>query len=293
MAKNKRLITVTAGRLVYGVCYTQALASDEPRERAAKNKCSSAARQALNFKAGWKKLQLELCANFTRNDLYITLGFSDEHLPPNRREAKKLMQKFMDRLRQRRRANGDDLKYVYAIHEQQDDGSRRIHFHLVINAGAARQDYELIRSLWEWGDNIEIDPISATPYYHNDDFLELAQYLLRERNPDAPANAVGDRGWVPSRNLAKPVRESYMVEDNVTVTAPPGAIILDTDSRTNEYGSYAYINYLLPPPRKRQQRKKKKDTYFSDSGLCISLGEGSEKMCTGTQKGVDGNGRSK
>ena len=233
---------------MYGVCYTQAMASDSPRERAEKTRCSSLARQKLNFKAAYKQLQLLLCANFRRRDLYITLGFDDEHLPPGRKEAKKIMAKFMDRLRARRRADGQELKYVYAT---QDDGSRRLHFHLVLNAAGGQRDYELIRSLWEWGSNIEIIQVSDWEQYARDDFLELAQYLLRERNPDAPSKvfAVGDKGYVCSRNLAKPVRESRLVDDNVPLTAPPGAEILDRDERQNGYGCYTYISYLLPEPR--------------------------------------------
>lgn len=259
MAKKKRLVTVTAGRLVYGVCYSQAFGSDAPKARAAKNKCSSMARQRLNFNAAWKKLQLLIAANFTRRDLYVTFGFDDKHLPENRKEAKKIIQKFFDRLRAQRRADGDELKYVYAIHELQDDGSRRLHFHLIVNSTPGQKDYDIIRSLWEWGSNIEIDKISDTPYYFNDDFLELAQYMVRERNPEAPLTAVGDKGFVCSRNLTKPKRESDLVDDNVTITAPPGAFILDTDEKTNEYGHYKYICYLLPErPREEPRPPKKK-----------------------------------
>lgn len=246
MAKSKRLITVTAGRLVYGVCYTQAKSMDSPKARAAKCKCSSLARQKLNFTAAWRKLQLLLAANFCKHDLYITFGFSDANLPPNRREAKKLIQKFFDRLRAQRRADGNELKYAYAIHELQDDGSRRLHFHLVVNATPGKRDYETIRSLWTWGDNIEILQVSECPYYYNDDFLELAQYLTRERNPEAPLTAVGDKGFVCSRNLTKPERDSQLVDDNVTICAPPGAIILDSDAKDNEFGSFRYLCYLLP-----------------------------------------------
>lgn len=261
MGKSKRLITVQAGRLVYGVCYTQALSSDNPRARAAKNKCSSAARQKLNFNAAWKKLQLMLAGNFGRRDLYVTFGFDDEHLPQNRKEAKKIIQKFFDRLRAQRRLSDDDLKYIYAIHELQDDGSRRLHFHMVLNATVGQKDFELIRSLWEWGSNIEIDYLSDCKYYHNDDFLELSQYLVRERNPDAPLTAVGDKGFVCSRNLNKPVRNSEMVDDCLTLSAPPGAVILDTDTKQNEYGSFAYIMYLLPESaaKKAKPRRKKKE----------------------------------
>lgn len=254
MAKKKRLITITAGRLVYGVCYTQAIGSDSPREREAKLKCSSAARRKLNFTAAWKKLQLLLCANFERHDLWVTLGFDDAHLPDSRKEAKVIVQRFFDRMRSTRRADGEVLKYAYSIHELQDDGSRRIHFHMVLNATQGRKDYEMIRSLWTWGDNIEIVPISETPYYHNDDFLELAQYMMRERDPSAPLTAVGDKGFVCSRNLAKPVRTSELVDECLTLTAPPGAHTIDTDSKSNEYGRYDYIVYLLPERRRQPAR---------------------------------------
>ena len=254
--KNKRIKTVTAGRLVYAVCYTQALASDEPRQRAAKNKCSSLARQALNFRAAWQKLRLLLCCNFGRGDLWVTVGYDDDHLPPNRKAAKAQAQRFFDKLRRARQLAGDELRYVYNTEELQDDGSRRLHHHMVINAGAARKDYELIRSLWSGGANIEIRRLGEHDLY-SDDFLELAQYMAKERNPESKTYAVGDKAWQGSRNLRKPERESYMVDDNVTVAAPPGARIFDTDHKTNEYGSYDYIVYLLPTiaPEVHKRRK--------------------------------------
>mgnify|MGYP000166971626 CR=1 FL=1 len=107
--------------------------------------------------------------------------------------------------------------HVYVTQELQRDGSRRLHHHLIISATGAG-DYDTIRALWPNGSNVEIIPIGETEMYVHDDFLELAQYLLHERNPDAPATAVGDRGWNASRNLRKPVEESEMVDETVTVT---------------------------------------------------------------------------
>ena len=85
MAKTKRLKKQTAGRLVRAVCYTQVLSTDAPRARAEKAKCSTAARRKLNYRFAYQKLQMQLAANFTRRDLYVTLTYDDEHLPPNRR----------------------------------------------------------------------------------------------------------------------------------------------------------------------------------------------------------------
>ena len=260
----KRIKTVRAGRLVFACCYSQALPGEPEKTRAAKNKCSTLARRALNFRAAWQKLRLLLAANFGRGDLWVTLTYDDAHLPDNRREAKKRMQLFLDRLRAARKQAGEDLRYIYNTEELVESSDRRLHHHLVLNAGTARRDFELIRSLWTSGENIEIRKLGEHELYA-DDFLELAQYMCKERNPDAKVYNVGDKCWVSSRNLARPQTESELVGDNVTVTAPPGARILDQDHKQNEYGSFDYIVYLLPAnapellrrPKPKPRRKRK------------------------------------
>ena len=256
----KRIKTVRAGRLVFSVCYSQALPGEPAKARAAKNKCSTLARRALNFRAAWQKLRLLLAANFGRGDLWITLTYDDAHLPDRRADAKKQVTAFLDRLRAARRQTGEELRYLYNTEELLDGGGRRLHHHLVINAGAERRDYELIRSLWRCGDNIEIRRLGEHDLF-GDDFLELAQYMCKERDPDAKVYNVGDKCWVSSRNLARPQTESETVGDNVTVTAPPGARIIDQDHKLNEYGSFDYIVYLLPAnapePRRRPKPRRR------------------------------------
>jgi len=252
MAKTKRLVTVTAGRLVHAVCYTQAMPFDTQKERRAKNKCSTEGRKRLNFIHTYQQCQLWLAANFYSNDLFITLSYSDEHLPSKRKDADKLLSKFLRQLRDFRIAVGDTLKYIRCTHELAGDDGRRLHHHIVINAGEAQRDFELIRSLWVWGDNIDISAIHFSGHYEQDDFLELAQYLTRERNPAAPPTTVGARSWSKSRNLIKPERKSIPVDENYTVDAPPGSFILESDERRNEYGTFKYIKYLLPKRHRRE-----------------------------------------
>jgi len=254
MRKTKRLTKVTAGRLVFCVCYTQAMPSDSAKTRAEKTKCSSAARKRLNFVHSYEKLQLWLASNFTRSDLYVTLSYSDECLPPGRKAADKVLAKFLRRLGACRKAAGEELKYIKCTQELMDDGSRRLHHHLVINAGDERRDFDLIRSLWEHGDNIDISLVCNSEHYLHDDFLELAMYLARERSPDSPLTSVGRRSWSGSRNLKRWTRESEMVDESATVVAPPGAFILDSDEKQNEFGYFKFLKYLLPerkPPADR------------------------------------------
>ena len=191
MAKTKRLTKVTAGRLVFCTIYTQAFSWDCPKTRSEKMKCSSAARKKLNFRTSYEKLQLMLACNFTRNDLYLTLTYNDACLPSTRKQADKHLSGFLRKFSTYRRVGGGALKYIKTTHELLDDGRRRLHHHLIINASDERRDYELVRALWEYGDNIDIRKVCDTDYYLHDDFLELAMYLARERNPEAPYTSVG------------------------------------------------------------------------------------------------------
>lgn len=237
------MITVRAGRLFFGVAYTQARAGDPPRVRAAKSKVTTAARRKINLRLAWQKLMLLLAANFDTSDLFVTLTYDDAHLPATRKAANACLAKYLTLLRRAFRQEGRELKYVYAT-EHKDDGGRW-HHHLVIPACA----YETVRSLWTGGTDIEIGAIDAWGYE------ELARYLTKEaREPGAP---VGARSWSCSRNLERPVRESQMVEEYVTLAPPPGASVLGRDSMVNEWGSYEYLCCLLPaPPQGRRTRPK-------------------------------------
>lgn len=242
MGKN-RIKTVRAGRLVYSVCYSQAIGSDTPTVRAAKNKVSSEARQRLNFRAAWQKLELLLAANFGPDDLFVTLTYDEAHLPDDRAAALNYFKKYIGRLRTACRRAGADLRYVYNVEEMPDapDGAQRLHHHMVVS----RTDAETLRSLWAAGD-VQIEPLLDGP---TDSYEARARYIVKERHPGAVGRRVGLRAWSGSRNLKKPEAESDLVPDSVTIAAPPGAFVLDRRDEGNCYGVYSYIKYLLPVRR--------------------------------------------
>ena len=246
--KSKRLTQVRAGRLVTAVLYTQPMGADEPSVRAAKTKVSSAARQRLNRKASWQKLESLLAANFDREDLFVTLTFRDSSLPPTREATVRILNKFLAMLRAQRSARGELLCYVKTVEHITDDGQEgRWHAHLVINGTGS--DFEEIRGLWSrWGDNVNIEQLLAD----GEDYATRARYLSKERPP------AGKQAWTPSRGLARPKRVSELVDDSLTLDAPPGAVILERDQVVNGWGSYVYIKYLLPrsavrPPKRRRR----------------------------------------
>jgi len=249
LAKRKK--TITAGRLVSGVIYTMHHPRDDAKARAAKSQMSSAARERMNLKKSWEKLEMVLAGNFKVTDLHVTFTYRDANLPPDRQAANKLIKKLLAQLRAYRKARGQELKYVYVTEGQHGDA--RFHHHVVINSTGA--DFDVIRSLWIHGE-VDFELISVTGY------TVLAQYLTKEPREYGKAE-VGERTWTPSLGLKKPEVEVAYVPDNITLTAPPGAIILDRDEKRNEFGEYLYIKYLLPEPppelpeKYRRKRKRK------------------------------------
>lgn len=236
---------------MYAVCYSQATAADDKPERQAKQKLSSAARQRLNFRASWQKLELTLAANFDWRDWWVTFTYDDEHLPADRDAAIGEMGKFFRALRGQRKPRGQELRYVYNVEEMPDEpgGSRRLHHHAAITC--AGDPAEVLQALWGRG-QVHVEPLLDGP---NDSFEARARYMVKERQPGALGRKTGLRAWIPSRNLVKPETESELVPETVTITAPPGAYILDRHGEQNCYGSYSYIKYLLPEPRRKGRRR--------------------------------------
>lgn len=271
MAKQ-RLKRIQAGQLVRECLYTATFPHDSQKTRAEKAKFSSAARQALNDRYSYQKLKMMLAANFSYRDIFITLTYDDAHLPANVIVARKNLKKFFAALRTHRRARGQDLKYIYCTETLHDNG--RIHHHLVINGTG--DDYELIRSLWIWGTNLDFSQLETWGY---DD---LAKYMTKEPHKYG-RNCVGERSWISSRNLAKPdVSPTEWVGADVRLEPPINAHVLYTNAFQNEWGTFHYIEYLLPRPPKQQHVRPKKrkfqtDVSYSDLEQCILGGKGEQK----------------
>lgn len=235
----KRLKKITAGRLVRSVVYTVPRRSDQPQVRAARQRISSAAQARLNIKTSRDKLELLLACNFGDGDIWLTLTYDDDHLPANRQEARKILQKFIRQLRSVRKKRGEDIKYVYCTQQILDDGTQRLHHHIILNAAGAN-DFDDIRGLWTSGKNIKIDHLCG-----DDDITDKATYMCHEPIEHGKPKA-GEQMWTPSRNLERPIEEVMEVPDDVTLQAPAGATTVENDSLKNEYGDFAFIKYWLP-----------------------------------------------
>lgn len=255
----KTLKQIRAGRLVCAVVYTTPMVGDSTKARAEKQHASCEAREKLNARTSVQKLERVLAANFDTGDLYVTLTYDDDHIPKSRKAAIRRVQGFNSKLRAARRARGQPLDYVY-VTEEWTSKNKRLHHHMVINSTG--KDLQELRSLWKYGDNVEVRRLR---FNEQETYEDLARYLTKE--PREWGNPhVGERTWTPSIGLKRPESESWSVPDNLTLTAPPEAVAVEVQrSESNGFGSYSWIKYLLPPEsgkktkRAKNRRRKKRE----------------------------------
>lgn len=251
---SKTIKRVKSGRLVSAVLYSMPSPGDSPKVRQQKQKTSSLAREKLNARTSFQKLERTLAANFSDGDVYLTLTYDDKHLPDSRSKAVRRIRSFLSKLRAERKKRKETLKYIYVTEGNHPGG--RLHHHVVLNGTG--KDLQEIRQLWIYGENVEIRRLK----FHRDyTYEDLASYLTKEPR-DWGHPKVGERTWTPSVGLAKPVVETETVSDYLTLTAPPEAIILAKEGPVmTVFGEFTWIKYLLPEiPKKtkraRRQRKK-------------------------------------
>ena len=242
MKKRKRV--VRAGNLVWATICTPPAPNDPEHVRAAKSRATTAARKALNLKAAYRRLEMLLAANFTPRDFHLTLTYRDGGLPATHKEAAKRLRKFLAQLRNHRKARDQALKYVYVTEGQH--GDKRFHHHLVLNATV--DDFDVIRSLWTWGDQIDIEYIADRQYE------ELARYITKEAAEGKPNGA---QLWTSSKGLTKPTIETSWVDGDETLTAPAGCYVIEREDKQNEYAGYSYIKYRIDPPQPRKTRPRR------------------------------------
>lgn len=247
--KTKKIIQ--AGALVLEAIYPRGSAHDSPRTRAGKRKLSSAAQERMNRKHSYQKLELMLAANFRPGDLMITLTYDEQHLPGGRSAAVNRLKRFRaDLTAFRREKHRGDMVMIFNTENAFGEG--RWHHHLVVNN--VGEEFEEIRRLWPWGENIEIRRLKLD---NEHSYESLARYLCKEAR-ERP----GLRSWSYTRNCKHPEVESFPVEDDTPLQAPKGSLIYEDAREQNEFGSWRYVKYLAPgwekslrpAPRHRRRR---------------------------------------
>ena len=230
----KRRKTIRAGRLVWDVTYTVPRPNASKQERKRIREVTEEQIQRTNANTAQRKLEMLMATNFDESDLVLTVTYRDADLPDSADVTRKHLGKVFSQMRAYRKARGlPNLKYIYVLEGRH--GDHRPHAHIIINAAGG--DLELMRSLWIWGDDIQLNYIRERGYDG------WAGYLTKERRE---ASLNGKKQFVGSRNLARPVTTYEWVDDGTTVDAPPGAQVLDEGGGRNEIASCRFVKYLMP-----------------------------------------------
>lgn len=250
MAKTKTKKIIQAGPLVVEAIYPRASRADTSKVRAAKQKASSEAQQRMNQIYSYQKLELMLAANFEPGDLVITLTSDDGHLPRDRKQAAAQLKYFRGQLARLRGRKRQELRMIWSTEHKHGDG--RWHHHIVINSTG--EDYDAIRQLWIYGDNVEIEPLRVDAQKN---YASLARYMAKEQR-----EKLGLRSWSYTRNCRKPEVETFAVEADTQLHAPKGSTVLEEHSERTEFASYKVIKYLAPGwerrPRAKARRRSRK-----------------------------------
>ena len=230
----KRRKTIRAGRLVWDITYTVPRPNASKQERKRIREVTEEQVARTNANTAQRKLEMLMATNFDEGDLVLTVTYRDADLPDSADVTRKHLGKVFSQMRAYRKARGlPNLKYIYVLEGRH--GDHRPHAHIIINAAGG--DLELMRSLWIWGDDIQLNYIRERGYDG------WAGYLTKERRE---ASLNGKKQFVGSRNLARPVTTYEWVDDGTTVDAPPGAQVLDEGGGRNEIASCRFVKYLMP-----------------------------------------------
>lgn len=178
---------ITAGPRLEVEIYPVFGKEQREKTRQAKSNATPEAMARYNLEQAKRKVIRLADANFDERDIALTLTYAGD--PPSYERAQKDVQNFLNKIKRRRKkADLPETKYIYTIEDNEDGRKHRIHVHMLLSGGLAREEIEQI---WEKG-------------YANADRLKpdncgleaIARYIMKQQR--------NRRKWCGSRNLKKP-----------------------------------------------------------------------------------------
>ena len=186
-------------------------------------------------------------ANFSPSSLYSTLTFDDENEVHTFRDAKRLRDNYVRRLRY---AYPDAVIFIYM---GRGKNTARIHFHMV-SEGLTE---EAIVGQWKYGTIRRIEHLREHNHYngvdHGTDYTGLANYLFDHWTPEQ-----GGHRFKATRNARPPQKDEVkeckrLYSEDKPPRAPRGYTLVQTSS--TRFG-YIYYKFVKLPEKRRPGRPK-------------------------------------
>lgn len=249
---------------------------DVPKEGQRIKRDNSKAQKNLNDKNARKYVERLINENFTDRDIWLTLTYDDEHLPPDGDidAAIKNVQKYIRRVNyQRKKRELPNAKYVYVTAYNPDE-EIRWHHHIVMDGAL---DMETVEACWKQASRNEVRRLQTD----ENGLSGMANYIVEEKN-----RIKSEKRWNSSQGLRDPdVRivhskrpaagGSYkkigafvngMVKNRDTIPEVLAQWYPDFDftSASVRYNDFNYMFYIQARMRKRRiwnddEKKKKND----------------------------------
>lgn len=186
---------ITAGEQLEIEIYPQFRSMDEvPPEGRRVVKDNSKAQKNLNDKNARKYVERLINQNFTDRDIWLTLTYDDEHLPPDGDidTAIKNVQKYIRRVNYQRKKRGlQNAKYVY-VTEYNPDAEIRWHHHIVMDGDL---DMDTVEACWKQSSRNEVRRLNKD----ENGLSGMANYLVKEKK-----RIRSEKRWNSSQGLQDP-----------------------------------------------------------------------------------------
>ncbi len=240
---------------------------DLPDGIVTKKKETRQAQKNLNDANSRKKLTRLVHANFGPGDYWITLTFSDEHLPKDFKDMEKIRKNFFGKINRLRKKKGlENARYIY-VEEEGTYGTERYHIHLVMDSDLSKEEVE---SKWTWGrTNIR------TINYNGDESLRgLCNYMTKDPKTYKKMSfrTKGKRTWGRSKgNLKEPIERKNKTKfsrkkvldmakhrdsiEGILNKSYPGRQFKEVEVRYNDYNGLFYIYAIMHDKRNTKARR--------------------------------------
>jgi len=205
--------TIIAGKVKELTKYHTFRYKSPKRPRSKNQNTTTEQQKKINERSAYKKLYLDINANFQEDDLYLTCTYNKESKEPNPEEAKLFFSKYIRKLRCLYKKAGAVLKYIGITEHQK----RRMHHHILINNIGL--GINQIKKLWNFG-FMKIQIFAGEP----EDCERLASYFIKESNNTFNTEEkVHGLRWISSKNLIHPVPQLKVVHAGSWLKEPKPA----------------------------------------------------------------------
>ncbi len=186
-----------------------------------------------------KKIQRLILANFREGDWHLVLKYKKDKRPESIRDAKKILKKFIDAMRETYKKAGRPFKYI-CVTERGKRGA--CHHHLIIEdiVDSKLNTKKVVMKLWREGSWAFI------PLYEDGEFEDLADYIAKKETKEENEGCSYSR----SRNLITPQPQKEIIRHKRWSREPrpeKGWYILPDSVRNGEnpVTGYPYQCYMM------------------------------------------------